>query len=406
MILTLSSPVFAFVELESRCNNRCPGCGNVFASDRVPPLVSGQWHIIFSKLKPHISRLKITGGEPTLHPEFEEIIGLIHRLDIPFSLFTNARWSCPERLLAFLTGIPEFTGFLISLHGAAAASHEAFTGVPKSFAETVANIRRAVAAGLSVTTSTVVTKHNYSEVGQIVALSKELGAHHAVFNRYLGQRLPDIEPTNGELKEAIQAIERLHAAGHPAKFGNCIPQCFYPSSSSGCLAGVAYCTVDPWGNVRPCNHASLICGNLLEQSIEEIWNSEAMKHWRGLIPTECETCLEFPRCHGGCRAVAMELGIEKDPLIVKPVLEKLDEPLEELTLYEGAYPIGKFDIRSEEFGYVLIYSNRVVPVSHQAKVILDSLDGQTTLRQIEETYGRPGLSFVGSLYQQGLVGLR
>jgi len=405
MVLTLSSPVFASIELESRCNNRCPGCDNVFAPERMPQLLSTQWRTILAKLKLHISRLRITGGEPTLHPEFEEIIDFIHSLDIPFSLFTNARWPYPEHLSTFLSSIPQFTGFLISLHGAA-ASHEAFTGVPKSFAETMANIRRAVAAGLSVTTNTVITKHNYSEVEQIVALSKELGAHHAVFNRYLGQHLPDIELTNAELKEAIQAIEHLRVAGYPAKFGNCTPQCFYRSSSTGCLAGVAYCTVDPWGNVRPCNHASLICGNLLEQSVEDVWNSEAMKHWRGLIPAQCESCLEFSKCHGGCRAVAMQLGIEKDPLIVKPILEKPDEPLTELTLYEGAHPISKFDIRPEEFGYVLIYGNRVVPVSHQAKVILDSLDGQTTLRQIEETYGRPGLSFVGSLYQQGLVRLR
>ena len=320
----LPHPIFYYLELTPQCNNHCPGCGNVFAEDRtLQPLSAAQWGEILAQLKPYAVRLKLTGGEPTLHPQFKEIVALIDDLDIPFALFTNARWLYPEQLLAFLKGILRFGGFLISLHGASAVSHDAFTGVPGSFAETVDNIRRAIAAGLSVTTSTVITKHNYSEVEQIVALSKELGANHAVFNRYLGQHLPSIEPTNEELKEAMQTIERLRVtADYPVKFGNCIPQCFYPSSSTGCLAGVAFCTVDPWGNVRPCNHAPRICGNLLEHSIEEIWNSEAMEYWRRLIPPQCEHCLAFSQCHGGCRAEAMLLGFERDPLIDQPRVMK------------------------------------------------------------------------------------
>ena len=53
----------------------------------------------------------------------------------------------------------------------------------------------------------------------------------------------------------------------------------------------------PWCNVRPCNHAPLVCGNLLEQSIEEIWHGEAMNRWRGMIVEQCWLCLEL--CTGG-----------------------------------------------------------------------------------------------------------
>ena len=116
---------------------------------------------------------------------------------------------------------------------------------------------------------------------------------------------------------------------------------------------MAYCTVDPWGNVRPCNHAPLICGNLLERSIEEIWQGAAMNRWRGMIAEQCWHCQELPRCHGGCRAVAMLQGVEKDPLMRSPILEKDPEPCQELTLYEGARPVGRYVLRAEEFGYVL-----------------------------------------------------
>jgi hypothetical protein len=75
-------------------------------------------------------------------------------------------------------------------------------------------------------------------------------------------------------------------------------------------------------------------------------------------------------------------------------------------LYQGAYPVGHFAMRPEPFGYVLVRGNRVSPVGHQAKPILDALDGCSTLRQIEERFGQEALDFVGALYQKGIVELR
>jgi len=404
--LVLSSPVFFALELTPACSNHCPGCGNVFPHLSVPPPLSAkQWAEVLAELRPHIHHLKVTGGEPTMHPGFEAIIATLHKLDASFALFTNARWRDPIWLVTHLRAIPQCKGLLVSLHGSTAASHDAFTRVTGSFAETCANIRHAVTAGLSVTTSTVITRHNWHEVGEIVHLSRRLGANYAVFNRYLGDSLSQIEPDESQLRQAVETIDGLRHRASPVKFGNCIPQCFYPSSSTGCLAGVAYCTIDPWGNVRPCNHAPLICGNLLEQSIEEIWHGEAIDCWRRMVSEQCWHCLELPRCHGGCRAVALIQGIERDPLMRDPFLERDPEPREDLTLYGGGRPVGRYTLRAEEFGYVLVSGNRIVPVIAAARPVLDSCDGHTTLQQIEQKFGPDALSLVGFLYQRGMIEL-
>jgi radical SAM protein with 4Fe4S-binding SPASM domain len=405
MILVLSAPVLYSLELTPACNNRCPGCSNVFADKREqPPLPLKEWRKILDKIKPHAHLVKLTGGEPTLHPQFEGIVAYLQKLDIPFSLFTNGCWPDPERLIALLRTNPRFQGFLISLHGATPIVHEAFSGVPGSFESTVSNIRLAVETGLPVTTSTVITKQNFGELGQIAEFAQFLGAHHAVFNRYLGQPLPAIEPTEEELKEAVQSTEGLRSKGTKVKFGNPIPQCFMPNSSTGCLSGVAYCTIDPWGYMRPCNHASLRCGSLLEQSVEEAWHSEEMQRWREMIPEQCHHCAEFSQCHGGCRAMAWELSVEKDPLIGSPFTKK-QRPPEQITLYEGWRPLGNFDIRQEEFGYVLMRGNRIVPVAFEDKVILDACDGQITLREFESRFGTRGLKLIAQLYTRGIIEL-
>jgi len=316
-----TSPAY-FIELTAACNNACPGCGNVYADDRsAPPLTAREWCTVLDRIAPTAAQLEITGGEPTLHPQFEEIIEHVGTLSIPFILFTNGRWREPERLLDFLAGLSHLDGLLISLHGGRAASHEAFTGVAGSFAETVKNIRRAVEAGLRVTTSTVLTRHSCPEVTAIIALGEELGVEGAAFQRYIGAPLPELEAGWDELRGAVGTIEEVRSSnGRRVRFGTPIPHCFVPNHSTGCYAGVAQATIDPWGNLRPCNHVSLVCGNLLNQSLDEVWASAEMQRFRDAIPEPCYACAAFDVCHGGCRAAVMEFGLSSDPFMTQPIL--------------------------------------------------------------------------------------
>jgi len=318
-------PVIYSLELTPACNNRCPGCGNVFASRRpdVAPLSAKRWRVLLDKIAPYARKLKVTGGEPTLHPEFYDIVTAIAARDIPFTLFTNARWQQPDKLLSFLQQVPQCVGLLISLHGPEAPSHEAFTGVSGSFKETVKNIQRATDAGLLVATSTVLTRHNVSRVEAMTEFTLSLGADHAVFNRYLGAPSPEIEPLKAALRGAVKSLETLLRQGIPVKYGNPVPQCFAFNSSHGCIAGKAYCTIDPWGNMRPCNHSPTIVGNLFEQSLETLWHSETMEQWRSLTPLECQNCPDSAICSSGCKAM-VELRDERcDPLNIKRMRARL-----------------------------------------------------------------------------------
>jgi radical SAM protein with 4Fe4S-binding SPASM domain len=240
-------------------------------------------------------------------------------MGIPFVIFTNGRWQDADDLLTFLSDVPQFQGFLISLHGATAEAHEIFSGVPGSFEETIANIRQARSHGCSVSISTIITQRNYQQVADIVHLGEAMGASRVVFARYLGKDLPAVSPMSSELKMAVKEIDGWRVKGAKVRFGNCIPQCFHPSSSNGCLAGIAFCTIDPWGQMRPCNHAPVITGDLLNEPLEVAWHSSVMQDWRKFVPTQCWTCAEISRCHGGCKAVAQQLGLGSDPLLRAPL---------------------------------------------------------------------------------------
>lgn len=307
-----------YLELTPACHNACPGCSNVFAhSDARPALSADGWQGIFERLSFYRPRLRFTGGEPTLHPEFEQIVHQAQAMGFAFSVFTNARWREPARTARFLVGLAGLECTLISLHGARPRSHEAFTSIAGSFAETVANIQRAVDAGVRVSTSTVITQQNVTEVPEVIALSQGLGAGQAVFNRYIGASLPGLEASEDDLKMAVAAVEH---AGHNGstgrvKFGTPIPHCFTPNSCNGCMAGFAHVTVDPWGNVRPCPHVPLVAGNLLDEPLDVILQSPVMQEWRQGYLAQCEGCGQRDSCFAGCWAMALLHTSRCDPFI-------------------------------------------------------------------------------------------
>lgn len=408
--LKLSGPVYCYLELTAACDSCCPGCSNVFVqanghrpSRLTPPLDLLSWQQVLGKLRPYVHSLRLTGGEPTLHPEFIPIARCIGQMDLPFSVFTNGRWNRPRHLVASLSKISQLRSLLVSLHGANDADHSTFCGISGAFEETRGNIERAVEAGLTVNTSTVITNRNFDDVAEIARLSRNLGASYAVFNRLVGKA--PCAPTRGQLRHAVHQIEQLRSEGHPVELSVCIPQCFETNSSEGCLAGLAFWTVDPWGNIRPCNHAPFLCGNLLEQEVAEIVDSSELSHWHNLIPSDCEHCAVYSRCHGGCRAQAMLMGSAQDNLMDGP-LSGDPSPPTEIALPENAYPIGCFETRAESFGWILIHGGRVQPVSSDAAPLLKTLDGSLTLAEIQRQFGQEGLSFVASLLKKGFVSLK
>jgi radical SAM protein with 4Fe4S-binding SPASM domain len=465
-IPTLDLPVAYYLELTPACQNRCPGCGNVFAADRDDtsvilrserkpgfrrdeeslsrPMDGDAWRALLARLAPHTHHLKLTGGEPTLHPAFAHIVRAIDGHGIPFALFTNGCWADPEGLIRLLRDTPACDGLLVSLHGPDARTHEAFSGVPGSFVETAANLRRAAHAGLDVATSLVITRHNWDRVEETLKQALRLGANHVVCNRWIGasdeavilrsasdeespatpahylhprdSSLPPVAqndldssrlaqvlaPSEDQLRAAISTIEALRADGQPIRFGNCIPQCFEASSSTGCTSGRTFATIDPWGRVRPCNHAPWVAGDLGTQAMDEIWHGQVMAAWRGLVPAGCAGCAAYARCHGGCRAQALLAGRACDPLMGKALAE-VPAAEEELRLYGGLRPVGRYVRRDEGGRDVLIYKSKTSSVPSTCRGLWYKLDGSLALSEMEQQYGAPGLAWVGRLYRRGMI---
>lgn len=400
----LPLPVAYYLELTPYCNNKCPGCGNTVSHNgfRAPILDLGQWNKIIDDLAAHANFFKLTGGEPTLYPKFFEIIKLIDEHNIHFTLFSNARWNNPGHLLRILENTDTCDGVLLSLHGPDDHTHQAFSNVPGSFAETIANIKLAASTRIDTSVSLVINKANYNKIAETMDLVLNLGATQLVCNRLLGNYIDNVTPTELQLQHAIDIIESLRKQGYPIRFGNCIPQCFSESSSLGCTAGSTFASVDPWGRVRPCNHTPLIAGNLLDESMDTIWHNDVMAYWRGLIPQECTNCSVYGVCRGGCRAQAATYNQAQDPLMKTPLVDyKINEI--DLKLYEGLHPVGRFNYRFDADSSYLVFKNQIIMVPDPETNLVPELTGKLTLRQIEQIHGPSAIKWIGALHQSGMI---
>jgi radical SAM protein with 4Fe4S-binding SPASM domain len=285
-------------------------------------------------------------------------------------------------------------------------SHDAFTGVVGSFQESCENVQFATAAGLRVCVNTIITRLNFDRIVEVIQLGQDLGASSVTFSRYVASHDGGISPSEVQLVAAMDAVAEQRGSGAMVFSTVCIPQCFHQSSFGGCLAGIASCVVDPQGNVRPCVFAPVQCGNLLEQSVDDVWQSDAMRGWREMIPEPCAGCAELSFCHGGCHAAAMMRGSRRDPLMRLPVPRRRSSGLSTAALPNDACPLGRFTMRPEPFGFVLVRGSQITPVGSKAEPVLEACDGRTRLEDLRVRFGQEAIDFIATLYLRGMIELQ
>lgn len=320
------TPSIFTLELTTLCNNFCSGCANVELLEARQKGKAGiqqmqDWEKIIETIKPYAKLVRLSGGEPTLHPDFHKIVTLLEKKRIPYALLSTGRWTTipPDRLIQLFSNSFYFVGILISLHGSNADSHGAFVeGAPKAYEEACRNIEYAAQNGLTVFTNTVLTRFSCEEVEGIVEKSLQLGATYVLFNRFLTNYHP-MEPSENQLRQALKTIENLCTQGIPCRIGNNVPPCFVRNSSEGAKAGFELCHISPNGDIRPDNLSQLSFGNLLDQDLPMLWRSPGAELYRMSFSPECLRCRAFSHCRGGAKSITFQFGLENDRLMKEPL---------------------------------------------------------------------------------------
>lgn len=299
-------PVNGAFELTERCNMACrmcyvcqvPGDG----ARRAKELSAAAWlELAHQAVDNGMVFLLLTGGEVFLRPDFFELYTPLTRLGLILTLFTNGTLITEARAARLADAPPSRTE--ITLYGATAATYEAVTGVPGSYARCCAGIEALVKHRVRLGLKTTTTRQNVGELDAMRQMAHNWGlplsAGWLIHKRRDGT-LSDVAACRLSASECValeatgraSAIEWTKAALREATLSH--DRNFY------CHGGQVAFIVNPRGEMNVCNQLPLPAARPLDIGFSAAW--EQVQGYVDAAPPLAPLCLACnaraycPRC--------------------------------------------------------------------------------------------------------------
>jgi MoaA/NifB/PqqE/SkfB family radical SAM enzyme len=200
------------VELTNRCNLSCQHCFDErhAAHGDLPLFVLDR--VLDEAHACGIDEICFTGGEPTVHREFAEVVSRVCGTGYGFSFVSNGmnfRKICPL-ILRFREA---FRGVTFSLDGARQTTHDTIRGAG-SYRRVLQATSHCLFHDIPFTINMVLTTLNRTEVRELVDLAERLGAGgvrfgHLMFTEDTAKRGLDLSPQQRrDVETEIRALQR------------------------------------------------------------------------------------------------------------------------------------------------------------------------------------------------------
>lgn len=269
----------------------------------------------------------LIGGEPTIHPQFFEIVRLLKQSEFQVSVITNGIAFSSESFLkkALKAGV---SGITTSLKASSAGRYEKLTGrkVFPSIMKAIADIE---SSGIFHKVSITVCKDLFGDFDRMI----DAVAQSKASRLSLDMERPVIldgrtySPGSATPKEMadffVEIYPRLESCGIEFDVKISVPFCLFPEGFiesiaekdriiSGCqIFGGSGIIIDPHGKLLPCNH---FCDHSLGEMGKDFWDAKSFYAFRrrddvvnfyktmSSCPSEaCTECSRWEYCGAGCR---------------------------------------------------------------------------------------------------------
>jgi PqqA peptide cyclase len=330
----LPTPIGLLAELTHRCPLQCVYCSNPLQlAAPATELSTADWKSIFSQAADlGVLQLHLSGGEPTVRRDLEELVAHATSLGLYSNLITSA-YSLPRARLEALVqaGLAHVQ---ISIQGADAGSADVIAGTSGAHARKLALAQDVRRLGLALTINAPMHRKNLDQLEAIFALAVEAGATRLeIANvQYYGWALANraaLMPTREQVKHSIDIVKAARARLAGVLAIDFVAPDYYARTPKACMGGwgKGIVVVTPGGTVLPCHAAETIAGlsfpSIKSQKLADIWtHSAAFNAYRGSswMKDPCRTCDLREVDWGGCRCQAHAItgdAAEADPVCTK-----------------------------------------------------------------------------------------
>jgi radical SAM protein with 4Fe4S-binding SPASM domain len=315
----------ALVQINEDCNLRCAHC--FVSATRVGkqmPLAEVVEKVIPRLAESRVRRVTLTGGEPTLHPDFLDIVRAFRAAGMDVGICTNAT-TLDDAQIAALADLAVHCN--VSLDGFAAESHGKFRGDRASFVVTVDTVEKlggaGILQGLLCTPNTLAQNEEYA---QLCAFARDNGARYVLLNP-LGSMGRGVKSQAALAKTTLHMREIFELTAPFDAPDMDIAHIRFPNSQgrplAGCEAGTITYVFTP-GEVTVCpylvfaartpasQHADteFIVGNIFTDPDIAARLDDYRFHDRYQVGsnTTCTSCSLSSGCGKGCPAAVVAAG--------------------------------------------------------------------------------------------------
>jgi len=284
---------FLWLELTSRCNNKCLHC---YATSS--PCTDGdsvthdQWlSLITAARSEGATAIQLIGGEPLMYSRWRELVVKASSEGYELiEIFTNATLvndSCIEFFKKYNVNIAT------TIYADNATIHDQVTQHQGSFDKTLTAIKKILAAGLPLRVASIIMKINEHEVTKIMELYEQLG---------IDPIPPDVVRPTGRGDDAdLQPVSYARPSIKPPFFTDA--HSFQRARKyHTCLAGRLAVTSS--GDVIPCIFArNQVCGNIAATPLVDIINGPQLQQCWHTTKDDIEKCkhCEYRYACNDCR---------------------------------------------------------------------------------------------------------
>ena len=163
-----------------RCDLHCEHCLQGFPKKQLDLPVELLDKLFTEALTFGLKKVGLTGGEPHLHPRFDEIVEKINNYGLRWGIVSHG-----QRIAPYLPLINryrnQFDNIKLSIDSSDAALHDEIRGRQGVFENVTNSVKEYVANGVPVWVSSSLNQKNKGQVSSLVALAESLGAEGIVF---------------------------------------------------------------------------------------------------------------------------------------------------------------------------------------------------------------------------------
>lgn len=309
-------PVSGTFELTQRCNFGCEMCYVHDCAQKTDPLSADEWLSLAQQAKDAGTVfLLLTGGEPLLRDDFEQIYTSLAKMGFLISINTNG--SLLEKYTKLFDELPPVR-INISLYGADNSTYSCLCR-NDAFDKVLSSVKQMKKLGVSMRFNTIFTPENISCYKKIVDISKDLciplkPTTYAYPPVRLGLKKDDSRFAPEAAAEYIFNIDkyRFESEFFAERVNKLLALPAGPAENKvRCRAGRASFWITADGIMRPCGMMPEPDGRPLADGFAKAWQDIKSATAQIRLPEECLTCKYAGICNvcaAMCKAETGDFG--------------------------------------------------------------------------------------------------